>query len=78
MIVNSAVVNAYYSQVSGAVNNASVGGVTFPCSSTLPDLQVDIGGNYMANIPGHIINFSKVDAAGTSKFPLSLFLKNIN
>ena len=67
MLVNPAVVNAYYSNVNGAVNNASVGGVTFPCSATLPDLQVDIGGNYMANVPGHIINFAKVDAAGTSK-----------
>lgn len=67
MLVNPAVVNAYYSNVNGAVNNATVGGVTFPCSATLPDLQVDIGGNYMANVPGHIINFAKVDAAGTSK-----------
>ncbi len=67
MLVNPAVVNMYYSTVSGAVNNASVGGITFPCAATLPDLQVDIGGNYMANIPGHIINFAKVDPAGTSK-----------
>jgi Eukaryotic aspartyl protease len=67
MLVNPAVVNAYYSTVNGAVNNKTVGGVTFPCSATLPDLQVDIGGNYMANVPGHIINLAKVDAAGTSK-----------
>jgi hypothetical protein len=67
MLVNPAVVNMYYSNVNGAVNNASVGGITFPCSATLPDLQVDIGGNYMANIPGHIINFAQVDPAGTSK-----------
>lgn len=68
MLVNPAVVNMYYSNVNGAVNNASVGGITFPCSATLPDLQVDVGGNYMANIPGHIINFAKVDQAGTSEF----------
>ena len=67
MLVNPAVVNTYYSNVNGAVNNETVGGITFPCSATLPDLQVDIGGNYMANIPGNIINFAKVDAAGTSK-----------
>jgi hypothetical protein len=73
MLVNPAVVNMYYSNVNGAVNNATVGGITFPCSATLPDLQVDIGGNYMANIPGTIINFAKVDEAGTSKIssPLS-------
>jgi hypothetical protein len=68
MLVNPAVVNAYYGQVQGAVNDAKVGGLTFPCSATLPDLQVDIGGVYMANIPGRLINFAKVDAAGTSKF----------
>jgi len=67
MLVNPAVVNAYYSNVDGAVNNETVGGVTFPCSATLPDLQVDIGGNYMANVPGHIINFAPVDATNTSK-----------
>lgn len=67
MLVNSAVVNAYYSQVNGAVNDLKVGGVTFPCNAELPDLQVDIGGNYMANIPGHIINFAQVDSTGQSK-----------
>jgi hypothetical protein len=74
MLVNPAVVNAYYSNVNGAINNDSVGGVTFPCSATLPDLQVDIGGNYMANVPGQIINFAKVDAAGTSKSSIAYCL----
>lgn len=70
MLANAAIVNAYYSQVQGAVNNATVGGVTFPCSSTLPDLQVDVGGNYMATVRGDDINFAPVDAAGTCKsFP---------
>lgn len=65
MLVNSAVVNAYYSKVQGAVNNDTVGGVTFPCDSDLPDLQIDIGGN-LANVRGDDINFSPVDATGTS------------
>lgn len=68
MLANAAIVNAYYSQVQGAVNNATVGGVTFPCNSQLPNLQVDIGGNYMATIRGDDINFAPVDAAGTSCF----------
>ncbi len=75
MLANAAVVNAYYSQVTGAVNNQTVGGVTFPCNAQLPDLNVDIGGNYMAVVRGDDINFAPVDAANTSKslHPLSSF-----
>lgn len=71
MLVNAAVVNAYYSQVTGAVNNQTVGGVTFPCNSQLPNLNVDIGGNYMAAIRGDDINFAPVDATGQSMYPFS-------
>jgi hypothetical protein len=67
MLVDPSVVNAYYSTVQGAVNNATVGGVTFPCKSVLPDLQVDVGGTYMATVRGDDINFAPVDQAGTSK-----------
>lgn len=68
MLASAAIVNAYYSQVQGAVNNATVGGVTIPCSATLPDLNVDIGGNYMAAIRGDDINFAPVDATNTTCF----------
>ncbi|KAG0646312.1 aspergillopepsin A aspartic endopeptidase [Hyphodiscus hymeniophilus] len=68
MIADPSIVNAYYSQVQGAVNNETVGGVTFPCAAQLPDLAVDIGGNYMATVRGDDINFSPVDAAGTTCF----------
>ncbi len=69
MLANAAVVNAYYSQVTGAVNNQTVGGVTFPCNARLPDLAVDVGGVYMATVRGDDINFAPVDTAGTSKAP---------
>jgi hypothetical protein len=69
MLANAAVVNAYYSGVQGAVNDQSVGGVTFPCNSQLPDLQFDVGGNFMANVKGSDINFAPVDAGSTSKYP---------
>ncbi|KFX95014.1 hypothetical protein O988_06033 [Pseudogymnoascus sp. VKM F-3808] len=62
MLVNAAVVNAYYSQVEGAVNNEQVGGITFPCDSVLPDLNVDVGGTYTATIQGKFINFAQVNA----------------
>ncbi|TAQ84826.1 hypothetical protein B7494_g6854 [Chlorociboria aeruginascens] len=68
MLVNAAIVNAYYSQVEGAVNNATVGGVTFPCSAMLPDLSVDIGGSFMAVVSGTDINFAPTDATNTSCF----------
>ncbi|KAI9733822.1 MAG: hypothetical protein M1818_007089 [Claussenomyces sp. TS43310] len=68
MLVHPVVVNAYYSQVFGAVNSAADGGVTFPCDSDLPDLSVDIGGTYMAVIPGSVINFAPVDDAGITCF----------
>jgi len=79
MLASAAIVNAYYSQVQGAVNNNTVGGVVFPCSATLPDLNVDIGGNYMAVIRGDDINFAAVDSTNTCMFPLFLlnqFKKN--
>ncbi|OBT77459.1 hypothetical protein VF21_05234 [Pseudogymnoascus sp. 05NY08] len=62
MLVDAAIVNAYYSQVAGAVNNAQVGGITFPCDSVLPDLNVDVGGTYTATIEGKFINFAQVNA----------------
>ncbi|KUJ16505.1 aspartyl protease [Mollisia scopiformis] len=68
MLANAAIVNAYYSQVTGAVNNATVGGVTFPCNANLPDLAVDVGGNYMATVRGDDINFAAVDATGQTCF----------
>ncbi|KAM3088721.1 hypothetical protein ACMFMG_000350 [Clarireedia jacksonii] len=68
MLANANIVNGYYSKVQGAVNNQTVGGVTFPCNQQLPDLQVDVGGNYMATIRGDDINFAPVDNTGTTCF----------
>lgn len=60
IIANPTTVNGYYSQVSGAANDASVGGVTFPCDAKLPDLMLDIGGSYMARVRGEYINYTTV------------------
>ncbi|EHL01088.1 putative aspergillopepsin A-like aspartic endopeptidase [Glarea lozoyensis 74030] len=68
MLTSAAVVNAYYANVQGAVNDQQVGGVTFPCNSQLPDLQFDVGGSFMANVKGSDINFAPVDNAGTTCF----------
>lgn len=47
----------YYKQVSGAQNNYNAGGYIFPCSSTLPDFSVTIGG-ISHTVPGSYINFT--------------------
>ncbi|KAI9649977.1 hypothetical protein NHQ30_002566 [Ciborinia camelliae] len=68
MLADANIVNGYYSKVQGAVNNKTVGGVTFPCSAKLPDLQVDVGGSYMAVVRGDDINYAPVDATGKTCF----------
>ncbi|KAF4930658.1 putative aspergillopepsin A-like aspartic endopeptidase [Colletotrichum viniferum] len=62
ILANPPMVQAYYSQVQGAQNDQTVGGVTFPCNAQLPDLMMDIGGVYMARVKGSDINFAQVDA----------------
>ena len=73
MLTSASIVDAYYSAVPGAFNDVEVGGVTFPCTSILPDLQVDVGGAFMATVRGTDINYAPVDEAGTSTFTYSLF-----
>lgn len=74
MLASAPIINAYYSQVKGAVNDAQVGGVTFPCAAVLPDLKFDVGGSYMATVRGDDINFAPVDATNKSTFFLFPFL----
>ena len=66
MLVDPAVVTAYYKGVAGAKNNAQAGGYTFPCSATLPDFTLTIGG-YKATVPGKFINFSPLQQGSSSK-----------
>lgn len=67
MLVDNAVVNAYYSQVDQAQNAANVGGIVFPCNAQLPDLQVAVGPNYMAKIPGSGLKFANVGVDQTGQ-----------
>lgn len=66
IIADPTVVNGYYSQIPSAQNNAQAGGITVDCNAVLPDLMLDIGGNYMARVKGSDINFAQVQ--GNSKF----------
>lgn len=70
IITNPTVVQGYYSQVPGAVNDAQVGGVTVPCDAKLPDLMMQVGDTLMARVKGADINFAQVQ--GNSEYsPLS-------
>lgn len=53
------IVRAYYAQVSGAANSASVGGYVFPCTATLPNFVFGIG-TARITIPGTYINYGQV------------------
>lgn len=62
MLVSPDIVNGYYSQVRGARNDPMAGGITVPCNAALPDLFVDVGGNYTARVKGEHIKFAQVRA----------------
>jgi hypothetical protein len=65
LLADPIIVNGYYSQVDGAQNDSAAGGFTVPCDAQLPDLDLDVGGNYVARISGADLNFSPV--SGNSK-----------
>jgi hypothetical protein len=54
---DTAVVKAYYAKVSGAKLDNTQGGYTFPCSATLPDFAITIGGVKQV-VPGKYINYA--------------------
>ena len=66
LLADPSVVTGYYAQVQGAKMDQQEGGYVFPCSATLPDLEIDIGGVYMAKISGADINFSPVGGGSKS------------
>lgn len=70
LLADPIIVNGYYSQVQGAQNDAQAGGFTVPCDAQLPDLDLDVGGNYVARISGADLNFSPVE--GNSKLPIPI------
>lgn len=67
MLAPTAIVEAYYKQVSGATNSAADGGYVFPCSATLPNFTLEIG-SYKAVVPGKYINYSPVSTGSSTCF----------
>ena len=67
LLANDDVVTAYYSSVNGAQNDQSQGGYTFPCSATLPDFTLTIGGNDIT-VPGSLVNFAPISEGSSTCF----------
>lgn len=57
LFLDDDIVNAYWAQVS-VKSTDSHGSITFPCSTTLPDLQIQLGESYTATIAGNLINYA--------------------
>ncbi|KAH9872236.1 hypothetical protein IAQ61_005071 [Plenodomus lingam] len=64
---DTAIVKAYYAKVSGAKLDNIQGGYVFPCSATLPNFSITVGGVAQV-VPGKHINYSPVDSSGTTCF----------
>lgn len=69
ILADPTVVNGYYSQVPEAQESKQMGGFVVPCNAKLPDLDLDIGGSYMARIKGKDINFAPVGNGGKCLYP---------
>lgn len=68
MLLDPAIVNQYYSGVTGAQLDKNQGGVVFPCDTQLPDFVMTVEDTDMT-VSGEFINFAPADQAGTSKSP---------
>lgn len=63
MILDDAVVEAYYARVNGSGYSVRFGGYIFPCAAQLPSFGVVIGqSNYVVTIPGSMINYAPISA----------------
>jgi hypothetical protein len=62
LYTSPAAVKAYYAKVSGAKLDNTQGGYTFPCSATLPDFSITVGGVKQV-VPGKFINYAPVTAS---------------
>jgi aspergillopepsin I len=63
----TAIVTAYYRQVSGATNSRSYGGYVFPCASTLPSFTFGVG-SARFTIPPSYVNYARVTPTSSTCF----------
>jgi hypothetical protein len=67
MYVDAAIAKAYYAKVSGAKNDSTQGGYVFPCSATLPDFSITVGGVKQV-VPGKYINYAPITDGSSTCF----------
>ncbi|KAI9797339.1 MAG: Type I transmembrane sorting receptor [Piccolia ochrophora] len=68
LLLTDPIVTAYYAAVPSARFDEAEGGYTFPCSTPLPAFTFAVTPTYRAVVPGSLINFAPVDAAGRTCF----------
>ena len=66
ILLETSIVEAYYSKVRGSHYNDEVGGYIFNCTAVLPDLSFLIG-SYRAVVPGSFILYAPLDDGSGSK-----------
>jgi hypothetical protein len=60
MVMQPAIVQAYYGQVKSAKNDTTIGGYVFSCQEQLPDFILHIGA-HKAIVPGDFIKYAPID-----------------
>lgn len=70
ILVDTLVLEAYYSSVPGAVNSAYDGGYVYPCSATLPDFGIAVGeAGYVATVKGEDLVYMPLPASPKPDYP---------
>nr|AXN90910.1 aspartic protease [Evansstolkia leycettana] len=65
LLLDTSVVQDYYSHVSGAQNSYIYGGYVFPCNAQLPSFTAVING-YKAVVPGSLLNYAPVTTGSST------------
>lgn len=64
---DAAIVKAYYAKVSGAKVDNTQGGYVFPCSATLPNFSITVGGVQQV-VPGKYVNYAPISTGSSTCF----------
>lgn len=67
LYLSTAIVKAYYAQISGSSNSATYGGYVFKCSATPPDFIFGVG-TARITIPGSYMNYGPVTTGSSTCF----------
>ncbi|KAJ4309739.1 Aspartic protease snp2 [Neodidymelliopsis sp. IMI 364377] len=65
--IDAAIAKAYYAKVTGAKVDNTQGGYVFPCSATLPNFSITVGG-VAQTVPGKFINYAPISTGSSTCF----------